>query len=227
VVEILGLVGIDWVMLDCEHGSLSDESVELMAMAALASGITPIARPRANRPEYILRVLDAGCLGVQVPHVNTAEEAQAVVESVKYAPLGKRGIAAPRAAGYGALLGGRKEYIEWSNRETLVCVQMEEAEALRNLDEIIKVPNIDVFFIGPSDLSQSMGYADNPGHPEVVKAIEKGFEKILKAGKIGGISGNDEGLTRYAAKGVHYLYTHSNRYMGDGARKTLAAFGRK
>ncbi len=227
IVEMLGLLGIDWVMLDCEHGSLSDESVEIMAMAALASGTTPIARPRANRPEYILRVLDAGCLGVQVPHVNTADEARAVVESVKYAPLGKRGIAAPRAAGYGALAGGRKEYIEWSNRETLVCVQIEEVEALRNLDQILKVEGIDVFFIGPSDLSQSMGYGDNPGHPEVLKAIQDGFKKILGVGKLAGISGNDESLKRYADMGVRYLYTHANRYLGDGARKTLATFGRK
>ncbi|MBI3918050.1 MAG: hypothetical protein HY322_13700 [Betaproteobacteria bacterium] len=103
IVEMVGAAGFDWVLLDCEHGTLTLESVELMAMAAEACGITAIARPVTRSPEHILQVLDRGVLGVQVPHVNTAEDARRVVAAVKFHPLGQRGLAAgTRAAAYDA-----------------------------------------------------------------------------------------------------------------------------
>ncbi|HVC11165.1 MAG TPA: aldolase/citrate lyase family protein, partial [Burkholderiales bacterium] len=117
LVEMLGALGFDWVLLDCEHGTLSAESVELMAMAAEASGMTAIARPATRSAEHILRVLDRGVLGVQVPHVNPAEEARAVVRAVKYHPLGSRGLAAgTRAATYDAH-GALADYVRAANEE--------------------------------------------------------------------------------------------------------------
>jgi 4-hydroxy-2-oxoheptanedioate aldolase len=102
VVEMIGRLGFDWVLLDCEHGTLALESLELMIMAAEASGITPIVRPEAKDPNVILRVMDRGALGVQVPHVNTAADARHVVQSVKFHPLGNRGLAAgTRPSNYG------------------------------------------------------------------------------------------------------------------------------
>ena len=157
IVEMIGAAGFDWVLLDCEHGTLTVESVELMAMAAEACGITAIARPATRSPEHILQVLDRGVMGVQVPHVNTAEEARDVVAAVKYHPQGRRGLAAgTRAAVYDAH-GTLADYVQAANESTLIAVQLEDEPAIQNIDEILEVEDIDVFFIGPSDLSQSMG----------------------------------------------------------------------
>src|SRR3990170_2888988 len=171
IVEIIGGAGFDWVLLDCEHGTLTLESVELMAMAAEACGITAIARPVTRSPEHILQVLDRGAMGVQVPHVDTAEEAGQVVAAVKYHPLGQRGLAAgTRAAVYDSH-GTLADHVKAANDATLIAIQIEEQAAIDNIDELLKVDDIDVFFIGPSDLSQSMGHPGNPRAPAVADAI--------------------------------------------------------
>jgi len=208
MVEMVGRLGFDWVLIDCEHGTISLETVELMVMAAEASGLTPIARPWRNSEDAILRLMDRGVMGVQVPHVNTAADAQRAVEAVKYHPLGARGLAAgTRPAGYG-LDVSPAAYAEWANRETLVCVQLEEAEALRNIYEILKVEGVDVFFVGPSDLSQSMGYPGQTTHPEVRAAIDGAFAAIVAAGKAPGSAGGSEAIVDHLQKGCLYVYTH-------------------
>lgn len=223
IVEMVGRLGFDWVLLDCEHGSLSPESVELMAMAAEAVGITPIARPTLNSPEAILRVMDRGVLGVQIPHVNTAAEARHAVEAVKFHPLGNRGLAAgTRPAGYGFGLSSAA-YVQEANRETLVCVQLEETEALHNLDDILRVEGVDVFFVGPSDLSQSMGYPGRSDAPEVQAAMDKAFAAIVAAGKVPGSTGNAQAIRRHLQHGVRYLYTHVPTLLASGSRDFLAA----
>ena len=175
IVEMVGKLGFDWVMIDCEHGSVSPESIETMAMAAELTGITPIARPWTNSAEAILRVMDRGAMGVQVPHVNTADDAKRAVEAVKYYPLGERGLAAgSRPANYGFGLP-MSEYVVQANADTLVCVQLEEQEALRNIDEILKVEGVDVFFVGPSDLSQSMGYPGKSSEPVLQQSLDDAF----------------------------------------------------
>jgi 4-hydroxy-2-oxoheptanedioate aldolase len=217
VVEMIGGLGFDWVLIDCEHGSISPESVEVMAMAAELSGITPIARPRMNSPEAILEVMDRGVLGVQVPHVNTAADARRAVEAVKYHPLGSRGLAAggrPARYGFGPSLA---DYVEEANRETLVCVQLEEAEALRHIDEILRVEGVDAFFVGPSDLSQSMGYPGRSDRPEVREAMDRAFAAIVGAGKVAGSAGNAQAVQGYLSKGVRYLYTHTTALLSSGS----------
>jgi 4-hydroxy-2-oxoheptanedioate aldolase len=217
LVEMIGALGFDWVMIDCEHGTISLESVELMVIAAEASGITPIVRPRSQDPGEILRVMDRGAMGVQVPHVNTAEDARRVVESVKYHPLGTRGLAAgTRPSNYGFGLS-TSEYIQQANDQTLVCVQLEEVEALQNLDEILQVQGIDVFFVGPSDLSQSMGYPGQTSAPPVREAIEHTFAKIVAAGQVPGSAGNNEAIRDYVRQGCRYVYTHVPRLLASGA----------
>ena len=94
IVEMVGRLGFDWVLIDCEHGTISLETVEILAMAAESCGITAIARPKTKDADDILKVMDRGVMGVQVPHVNTAEDARQVVAAVKYHPLGQRGLAA-------------------------------------------------------------------------------------------------------------------------------------
>lgn len=223
MVEMVGKLGFDWVLIDCEHGAISPESVELMAMAAELAGVTPIARPWTNSAEAILQVMDRGALGVQVPHVNTAADARRAVEAVKFHPLGTRGLATgTRAANYGFGLA-MSEYVAEANREMLVCVQLEEAEALRNLDQIVGVAGVDVFFIGPSDLSQSMGYPGGADAAPVREAMDKGFGAIVAAGKLAGSAGGTPATLRYLEQGVRYLYTHLTTLLATGAASYLDA----
>ena len=221
VVEMVGKLGFDWVLIDCEHGSTSPENVEMMALAAEATGITPIARPWMNSSEAILRMMDRGAMGVQVPHVNTADDAKRAVEAVKFHPLGDRGLAAgTRPANYG-FGPSMSDYVEEANRETLVCVQLEEEQALRNIDEILEVEGVDVFFVGPSDLSQSMGYPGQSGVPEVRAAMDEAFAKIVAAGKAPGSAGNAQATVNYQNSGVLYLYTHLTTLLSSASADFL------
>jgi 4-hydroxy-2-oxoheptanedioate aldolase len=152
--------------------------------------------------------MERGVSGVQVPHVYTAADARQAVEAVKFHPLGKRSLAArTRPAHYGLNLS-RAAYVELANRESLVCVQLEEEEALGNLDEILAVEGIDVFFVGPSDLSQSMGFPGRPDIAEVQAAIDGVFAATVAAGKIPGSAGSAQAIVRYLEMGVLYVYTH-------------------
>ena len=225
VVDIVGRMGFDWVLIDCEHGSISVESVELMAMAAEASGVTAIARPSVNSFEAIGQVMDRGVMGVQVPHVKTEEDARRAVVAVKYHPVGERSLAAGvRSSSYGQGMS-MSEYAEWSNRETLVCVQIEDREAVENIEEIVGVEGVDVFFVGPSDLSQSMGYPGRSDHPAVRDAMEHVFGVIAAAGKVSGCAGDGVAARRYRELGVGYLYTHLTTLLGAGARGYLGEVG--
>ena len=208
IVEMLGRLGFDWVLIDCEHGAISLESIELMALAAERVGITAIARPVSNDKQAIMQLMDRGVSGVQIPHVNTSDDARLAVEAVKFYPQGDRGLAAgTRAAEYGFGIS-QHEHTEWANRETLVCVQIEERQAIDNLDEILEVQGVDVFFVGPSDLSQSLGYPGLTDSPIVREMIETAFRKIAARGKISGSAGNAEAVQDYLHQGVRYVYTH-------------------
>lgn len=223
VVEMLGFAGFDWVLIDCEHGSLGLADVELMAMACDAVGITPIARPKSNTTSDIQSVMDRGAMGVQVPHVNTAEDARRAVAAVKFGPGAARGLAAgtrPDSWGLGARM---PDFALAANAQSLVCVQLEHAEALQNIDEILAVDGIDVFFIGPSDLSQSMGFPGNPKAPPVARAIEEALAKIVAAGRTPGMPATTETIADVTAKGCKYVYTHLPRLVGAGAAAFLGA----
>jgi 4-hydroxy-2-oxoheptanedioate aldolase len=223
IVEMLGHAGFDWVLLDCEHGSLSLADVELMAMAADAVGIAAIARPRANLTADIQSVMDRGVSGVQVPHINSAEDARRAVSAVKFGPGAGRGLAAgtrPDNWGLGAKMS---DFTEAANAQSLVCVQIEHQAAISNVDEILKVEGIDVFFIGPSDLSQSMGHPGNPGAPAVAKAIIDTRGMIVAAGKIPGMPATTDNIASLIGSGVRYIYTHLPRILGAGSSAFLKA----
>ncbi|TES88677.1 MAG: 2-dehydro-3-deoxyglucarate aldolase [Dehalococcoidia bacterium] len=161
------------------------ESCEQMIRAADAVNITPLVRIAMNIQQNILRFLDMGALGVQLPLLNTKADVENVVRSVKYRPEGRRGLAGVRANSWG-LAGPLGEYVQEANRETLVIVQIETLDAVENLKEILTVPNIDVVFIGPNDLSQAMGYPGQMKHPEVQKLIDRLVQEIHAAGKATG-----------------------------------------
>lgn len=217
IVEMLGHAGFDWVLLDCEHGSLSLADVELMAMAADAVGITAIARPRTNSNADIQSVMDRGVMGVQVPHVNTAEDARRVVAAVKFGAGSRRGLAAGTRPDNWGLGAKTANFTEASNEQSLVCVQIEHEAAIRNVEDILQVEGIDVFFIGPSDLSQSMGHPGNPSAAPVDKAIKETLSKIVAAGKTPGMPATADNVARLVGSGVRYIYTHVPKLLGTGA----------
>ncbi|MDE2842568.1 MAG: aldolase/citrate lyase family protein [Chloroflexota bacterium] len=206
VVEMLGALGFDWVLIDNEHGSITVDNSEDMVRAAELSGIAPIVRPVANKPEIIAPFLDRGAWGVQVPHVNTADEARAAVDAVKYYPEGHRGIfSRGRPAGYG-FAGSTSDYVRDANANTLVCLMLEEVEAIDNLEDLVTVDGVDVFFIGSGDLSQSMGYPGQNTHPEVQAQMEKGVKIIRDAGRVAGVSCPDNLVPKFLGMGVQYFH---------------------
>lgn len=223
IVEMLGHAGFDWVLLDCEHGSLSLADVEVMAMAADAVGITAIARPRSNNAADIQSVMDRGVAGVQVPHVNSAEDARRAVSAVKFGPGADRSLAAgTRPDGWG--LGARMtDFTAAANAKSLVCVQIEDRQAVVNIDEILAVDGIDVFFVGPSDLSQSMGYPGDPKAAPVATAIDHVLDRVRAAGRTPGMPATTETLAGVKGKGCRYIYTHLPRVLGAGAQAFLSA----
>jgi 2-dehydro-3-deoxyglucarate aldolase/4-hydroxy-2-oxoheptanedioate aldolase len=167
--EILRRAGFDWILIDMEHSPADLQTLVAQLQAIGASGVVPLVRAPWNDLVWIKRILDAGAYGVMIPSVNTREQALAAVQACKYPPVGLRGIAgSPRAAGYGR---DTAAYLKRANDEILVILQVETPQAIDNLDEIGKVPGVDALFIGPMDLSTSMGHLGNPAHPEVQAAI--------------------------------------------------------
>ena len=207
VVELIGRAGFDWVLFDGEHGPLTPESVELGTIAAENVGLTPIARVPVNRPEVILRFMDTGLAGVLVPHVDTADDAEAAVRAVKYHPRGERGLAGVRASGYGAR--PIAEYIEHANRQTMVLAMIESAASVENIEKIAAVDGIDVLNVGQSDLSQSMGKPGRRDDPEVRAAVERVIEVGTKAGKAVAVgSGPSSEWPGWRDKGVTWFGTN-------------------
>src|SRR4030095_13496419 len=221
VVEMLGHLGFDWILLDNEHGSITVGTAEACIAAAELSGLPPIVRPVGNRPEIIAPFLDRGAWGVQVPHVNTADEARAAVDAVKYAPEGHRGIfRCGRPANYG-FKGSTAEYAKDANRNTLVCLMLEEVAAIENLPELVTVPGVDVYFIGSGDLSQSMGYRGQQAHPDVQTMMERGVKIITGAGRIAGCSCPDNLVPKFLGLGVQYFHSSVGRLLQHGSEAYL------
>jgi 4-hydroxy-2-oxoheptanedioate aldolase len=224
VVAILAHAGYDFVCLDGEHGALDRQLCEDLVRAAECADIVPIFRMAIGYPAEVLPYLDTGIAGIKVPHVNTAEDAQRAVDAVKYAPLGKRGMTPGRANAYAVSGVPAKEYIEASNRETLIVVQIEEVEGVENIEEIVQVEGIDVFFIGTGDLSQSAGYPGQREHPEVLKLVDRVIQVTRGAGKVAGYPvGNAEAAKRNLAKGVLYFEWGDGRMFYDMARGQIDA----
>jgi 4-hydroxy-2-oxoheptanedioate aldolase len=186
VAELCGFSGLDFYMIDGEHSPVTTSQVQEIVRACEVSNITPLARIRSNDPKLILQYLDAGVMGVMMPGIRTAAEVEAFVRAVKYPPLGNRGLGPVRSAEY--LLGSMNqgEYVAFANEQTLVLPQIEDKEAVENLDEILQVGGVDGFVIGPRDLAMSMGYHDGPGHEEVKRTIGSVVEKIRAAGLVVG-----------------------------------------
>ena len=205
LIELQGYLGWDFLVLDGEHGTLQPRDIEDQCRACELRGITPIARATTNEQSIILRFMDTGVQGALIPFVNTAADAEHAVRSMKYQPRGQRGLAGIRAADFGRTepLG---DYVKKANAETLVVAQIETAEGVASLDEIVKVDDVDVIFIGPNDLANSLGHAGNIPHPDVQDAMDKIAETTLAANKILGLMiYNSEGARKWRDKGARFI----------------------
>ena len=168
VAELLVRAGFDWLTVDLEHSAITLESAaELIRVIDLA-GISPFVRVGSHDANVIKRVMDAGAHGLIASTVNTPEQAAAIVAAVKYPPIGTRGVGLSRAQGYADEFA---EHYRWLNEESIVFVQIEHLEAVRNLESILRVPGVDGFFIGPYDLSASLGIPGDFTHPKMVEAL--------------------------------------------------------
>lgn len=168
VAEALALVGFDWIFIDLEHGSLSIHDAQ-RALQAIANRCFTLVRVPDGTPENIKRVLDMGCSGIIVPMVNSEAYARKIVALSKYPPVGERSVGIGRAQGYGLRF---TEYLEVANEQTAVVVQIEHRDAVADVDQIVGVPGIDALFVGPYDLSNSMGLVGQVNHPDVRAAID-------------------------------------------------------
>ncbi|MGI6574760.1 MAG: HpcH/HpaI aldolase family protein [bacterium] len=225
VTEMFGFTGFDFVIIDTEHGYMSPEACQSMIRAAECVGITPIIRIPNNEREYVLRALDIGAMGVQVPMINSKADAERAGRYSKYPPKGIRGLAmSTRASTYGLDLAG-PTHIETSDAEALVIVQIETQQGVDNLDEIVQAENVDVVFIGPTDLSQCIGFSCQPNHPTVQATIQKIIEKTVAAGKIAGIFANTvEESKKCIEMGARYIACGSTRLLGNPLRQYTEGF---
>jgi 4-hydroxy-2-oxoheptanedioate aldolase len=223
MIEMAAYNGFDAVVLDNEHGMLSAENVEHMVIASELAGVTPLVRTVSSDPKEILKALDRGAHGVHVPQVDTKQEAEMVVEAVKYPPVGKRGAAfSMRAASYGTV--PVYEYLEHANKETLVCIHVESAKAMDNLDDILQVKGIDMVYIGPTDLSVSLGYGGRIDHPEVLKAVESIYESAKKRNvKLGIHVKDDKGAINRLKNGADYVCLTVTSLINDSFSRYIRA----
>ena len=174
--EVMAKSGFDWLTIDMEHSAITlDKAQELIRIIELMN-VVPLVRVGENDSTTIKRVMDAGAHGVIVPMVNTSEDAERAVDSVKYPPKGKRGVGLARAQGYGF---GFDRYRKWVHAESIVVVQIEHIDSINNLEDILTVRGVDASIIGPYDLSASMGYPGEFERKDVKTAIAK-YEKVCR-----------------------------------------------
>ena len=166
LVELMGVAGLDFLLIDGEHGTFSWEDIDDLCRVAELADLTTIARVPNIEPSTILRYIDRGVQGILGPGVDTREDAQTLADACLYAPEGKRGLGgAARSSGYATIAS--REYIEQSNEEMFVAAFLEHEEAVENLDEILEVDGIDAYYVGPQDMSVSLGLIGEPDHPRV------------------------------------------------------------
>jgi len=179
VTEILANAGYEWLVIDLEHSAISiSRAAELIRIIDLA-GVEPLVRLSSNDPNQIKRVLDAGAAGIIVPMVNSKKHAESAVADTRYPPIGSRGMGLSRAQGYGASL---PEYIERQKTEITVIAQIEHVDALEHIHEILNVPGLDGFMIGPYDLSASLGIPGQFTNQSYLNAINRINEAGVAAG---------------------------------------------
>ncbi len=204
-----GDAGFDFVIIDNEHGPMGIETTEAMVITAEAAGIVPLVRVAANQHAPIMRMLDVGARGVHIPQINDREDALRAVKHIKFPPIGTRGLAlSVRANHFGS--AHAEEFIRQNNEETLVIAQIETANGVGNLADILTVEGLDVIFVGPLDLSHSLGVAGQLDNETYLDAVNEIFSRAMEAKKILGIYVSSvEDAHKWIDRGAQYICTGS------------------
>ena len=203
-VEICGHAGFDFVIIDLEHGPLNPLVAEDLCRAADSVGISPLVRVGKNDSVQIQRALDIGSAGVQVPQIESQKDAEACVKSAKFNPLGSRGLSFYTRAGVYTAAGG--QITDKLNEESLVIIHVEGIRGVENLAEIVCVPHIDVIFLGPYDLSQSLGIPGQVRDSRVIDLMHQCIDTIRSAGKVvGTFADNPETAKQWIEAGIQYI----------------------
>lgn len=222
VAEATGHAGFDWAVVDMEHSPLDMMDVLQMLQALSCTKMVPIVRVAWNDPVLVKRVLDAGATTVMFPFVQTAEEAARAVAATRYPPQGIRGMAGMSRA---SRFGTQPNYLTSANKQMGVIVQLETAHAIERIDAIADVDGVDGLFIGPADLSASMGYVGQLTHPAVMDRMAQAVLRCKAAAKpVGTIGGDPESVAQYRAAGFDYVAVGSDLGLFmQGARSAIAA----
>ena len=186
IAQMMATAGFDFIYIDMEHSTLSIETVGDLCYSALAAGLVPIVRPPGKDTHLLSRPLDGGAMGLLIPHLDTREEAEAVIKAIRFPPLGERGINLMGVhTGFSKADGDA--YIQSTHAETLLLVQIESDRGIGNLDKILSVDGIDGCVIGRADLSTDLGLPGQIDHPEVVRRVEMMITACRRHGKIPGL----------------------------------------
>ena len=215
MIEFLGPFGFDGIWIETEHGPIDFADIPNLSRACDLWGMTPVVRVNLNLPGVIYRTLDVGAQAIVVPHVDTAEEARAVVTAAKFHPIGARGAYTSRQG------IGVDDYPSKANDETMVVVLIEDVVAIDNLAKILAVDDIDVFFVASGDLAQSMGLLGQATHPDVLATVDRAIEQITGAGRVAGAVVNDSNVESYIKKGVRFFMTPWTAWVETGSRAYL------
>lgn len=223
--EALSLAGFDWMLFDTEHSPIEIGNLQPILQAAATGTASAVARPAWNDKVLIKKLLDIGVQTLLVPFVESPEEAAAAVRATRYPPEGIRGVAgSTRASRYGFV----PDYLQKANDEICVLVQIETEKALSQLEAIAAVEGVDGIFIGPSDLSASMGHLGNPAAEPVQRAIREAAGRIAAAGKVPGIlATRAEDALRYHDLGYRFVAAGVDTGLLVGAARNLIAAVRK
>lgn len=212
--ELCATAGFDWLLIDGEHGPNDLRSMLAILQALAPYPGQPVVRVPHGDAALIKQILEIGATTLLVPMVESAEQALALVQATRYPPGGIRGVGSGLARS--SRWNGYPRYLQEANERVCLLVQVEALSALEQLDAIAAVDGVDGVFIGPSDLSASMGHLGQPGHPQVRATIEQAIARILAAGKAPGILAGDEPLAR------HYIGLGA-RFVAVGVEATLLA----
>src|SRR5688572_15415378 len=220
--ELFGLAGFDYYMLDAEHGLMDAAQVGNVIRACELTHMTPLVRIGSKDPKLVLQYMDAGMMGVMMPGLETVNEVKMLIDAVKYAPMGKRGMGITRAAAYVAVGDKAVEYINFTNEQTMVIPQFEDPALIDRFEEMISLPGVDAVVIGPRDLSLNMGFPDGPNHPEVQEMIDRVVSICKKAGVAAGITaGSRADSAKQVARGVTMILAIAQLVVAAGSKEFL------
>ncbi len=222
--EIIARLGYDFCVLDAEHASFAPREITHIIRACDLHNMPCIVRTPGLHSGFILSVLDAGAAGVQVPNIDTADQARTMAACARYQPEGERGFApTTRAAGFG--MGTTPaEYAAAANSGIVTVAHCESRTGAENLDAILAVPGLDAVFVGPMDMSQSFGKVGQTGDPEVKAAIEGALRKIAASGKTAGFLCGAQSVAYYRDLGVRYFLLGADQgFMAGAARQALVS----